>query len=341
LVDTFDSLVLFGGVMLLGFWIFVYNILRTMAPLGSYDITERHFLVSLGFFLVVTVLGFLLALDFSMPVFDGTRFLRTELVLTHATFAVFGAVMTTVYGALYQLGTMFTQTELHGIDTHLRPIEEVGHPTGVVLLAIGRLLNDVLLARIGGILVLAGALAFGTILARKLFEMQVEWNPMHTRYAIAVPGLLGWGLLSIPAWVRAPLAPIHLFGAAGSVHLLVLGAIGFVVFGTLYHIVPFIIWVHRYSDRLGFEDVPMIDDLYDDRLAALDGTLLVTGTLLLVATDLLSLPTLLEGAAGVLIGISVLAFATNMWLVVRDHSPYTVGQILLGSLYWESTGSGE
>ncbi|MDY7083133.1 MAG: hypothetical protein SXQ77_12200, partial [Halobacteria archaeon] len=58
---------------------------------------------------------------------------------------------------------------------------------------------------------------------------------------------------------------------------MLVGVIGFTVWGTLYHIVPFIIWVHRYSDRLGLEEVPMVDDLYDARLAKLDFWLLVVG----------------------------------------------------------------
>jgi len=97
---------------------------------------------------------------------------------------------------------------------------------------------------------------------------------MHTRYIVAVGALALWIAVSVPAWVSDPLTRGHLLGAANAGHLLLLGAIGFVVVGTLYHIIPFVIWVNRYSDLLGLEDVPMIDDLYDDRIAAIDGALL-------------------------------------------------------------------
>ncbi|WP_276259041.1 hypothetical protein [Haloglomus litoreum] len=325
-------LIPFGGLMLAGFWTFVYNIARTLATVESYDVTERHFLLALGFFAALTVLGFLLAVGFTRPLFTGGFVSRTNVVGTHATLAVFGAVLTTVYGALYQLGTMFTQTELHGIDEYLRPVEEVGHPAGVVLLALGRLVDAVFVARVGAALVLAAALAVGTILARRLYEMQVDWTPMHTRYAVAAPGLLAWALITAPAWLRAPTAPAHRLGAPGAVHLLVLGAVGFVVLGTLYHIVPFIIWVHRYSDLLGLEEVPMIDDLYDDRLAVADAALLVTGLVALVAAEWLRLPATIQGIGGVLVSIGVLVFGTNMLLVIHEHSPHSVGRILLGAL---------
>ena len=154
---------------------------------------------------------------------------------------------------------------------------------------------------------------------------------MHTRYAIVVPMLGTWSLLAGWAWFVDPLAYATLLGAAGSAHLLTLGGIGFVVFGTLYHIVPFIIWVHRYSDLLGYEDVPMIDDLYDDRLAAVDATLLVTGTIVLVVVDLLDAPRVLFPVGGLLVALGIAVFATNMALVIHRHSPYNFRQVLFGS----------
>ncbi|MFQ3293825.1 MAG: hypothetical protein ACI8VE_000891, partial [Natrialbaceae archaeon] len=69
LLNSLAWLIPFGGLMFAGFWIFVYNIARTMASIDSYDVTERHFLLALGFFLVVTGLGFLLAVDFTRPIF--------------------------------------------------------------------------------------------------------------------------------------------------------------------------------------------------------------------------------------------------------------------------------
>jgi hypothetical protein len=330
--NTLELLVPFGGLMLAGFWIFVYNIARTMATIDDFDVTERHFLIALLFFLVLTVLGLALAIDFSIDVFGPLPVSRTGIVGAHMTIAVFGAVLTTVYGALYQLGTMFTQTELHGVDHSLRSIEETAHPIGVVLLAGGRLGDGEAVALLGAALVLGAAVAFATILARKLSEMQVAWTPMHTRYALVVPGLFAWALTSAPAWFRDATHPTHLFGAPGSGHLLLLATIGFVVLGTLYHIIPFIIWVHRYSDQLGFEDVPMIDDLYNERLAAADATLIWGGTLGLILSDWFLLDSAVFAIAGASVTIGIVAFTTNMLVVIRDHSPHSVGFVLLGAL---------
>lgn len=325
-------LAVFGLLMLGGFWTFVYNIARTIATVETLDVTERHFAVALAFFVALTTLGVLLAIDFTVPVFSDVGVTHTGVLTAHATLAVFGAVVTTIYGALYQLGTMFTQTELHGIDHRLRSLEEVGHPSGVVALGIGRLFEIVPIARVGGILLLVAAISFSIVLMRKLYEMRVERTPMHTRYLIVAVALWLWAVISIPAWLSAPTAREHLFGAAGSVHLLFLGVIGFVVLGTLYHIIPFVVWVHQYSDRLGFEDVPMIDDLYDDRLAAVDGSLILLGTILLVGSDLLYTIPAVAAGGGVLITLGVIVFVVNMLLVLRRHSQHSLDQLILGTL---------
>lgn len=331
LLNSFIWVAVFGAVMLLGFWLFVYNIFRTLAEVESYDVTERHFLLALLFFLAFTAFGLVLAIDLTHPVLSSLPITHADLLGAHVTLAVFGAVLTTVYGALYQLATMFTQTELHGIDPHLQSFEEIGHPAGVVFLAVGRLLDSVFLAQLGGGLILLAALSIAFVLGRKLYEMQVEWTPMHRRYAVIVPALVAWAVLSLPAWMTDPTAYEHLFGAAGSVYLLVLGVIGFVVLGTLYHVIPFIIWVHQYSDRLGLEEVPMIDDLYDSRLAAADFILFLTGTVLLVSSDLLLDTALVTGLGAALVTLGAFVFAVNMLLVVHDHGPHSVMRVVVGS----------
>jgi hypothetical protein len=76
----------------------------------------------------------------------------------------------------------------------------------------------------------------------------------------------------------------------------------------------------------------MIDELYDDRIAALDGTLLVAGTVALVAWELLALPQTVVAGAGGLVALGVLAFLANVLLVLVRHSPQPLDRIVFGSL---------
>jgi len=150
---------------------------------------------------------------------------------------------------------------------------------------------------------------------------------MLARYAVAAAALAAWTVATGRAWLTDPLADATLLGPTS--HLLVFGVVGFVVIGTLYHVVPFVVWVHRYSDRLGFEPVPMVDDLYDDRLATADFCLVLVGAAGLVAVDLLELPSPLTVVAGTLATLGFALFAANLSLVVRRHSPHSVLEILL------------
>lgn len=321
----------FGLLMLAGFWTFVYNVFRTLPRAGEFDVTERHFAIALAFFLVVTALGPLLALNLTTGFLAHSGLTPQAILKTHATLAVFGAVLTTVLGALYQLGTMFTQTELHGIDIPLRYLEEATYPTGVVLLSAGRLLDVALVGTLGGLFVLTGLTAFAVVLARKLYEMQVAWTPMHRRYAVVSPALVLWAALTLPVWLREPLTASVLFGAESGRHLLFLGVVGFVVFGTLYHIVPFVVWVHRYSDQLGFENVPMVDDLYDDRIAAAEFLLLVAGMLTVTVWEFGFVSRSIGATGGALVVCGVVLFVTNVGLVVYRHSPHSLSELLVGA----------
>ncbi|MFB6269166.1 MAG: hypothetical protein ABEH83_04425, partial [Halobacterium sp.] len=308
----------FGGLLVLGIWAFAYNLARTLASVDGLDRTEAHFAFALACFAVLALLGFLLAFDLSTPLFPAAGVTRPQVVGAHATLAVFGAILGTVFGALYQLATMFTQTEIAGRDVHLARIE-YAYPVGVLALATGRLLGAAPLASAGGLLMAVGALAFAVLLAKKLHEGRVDRTPMLSRYAVVAVALAAWSALAARAWLADPLARDALFGPPTAVHLLFVGVVGFVVMGSLYHVVPFIVWVHRYSDRLGFERVPMIDDLYDDRIAALDGALLVTGavTLVLGRAGVAPEPATLVG--GVLLAAGFLAFTVNLAGVVYRH----------------------
>lgn len=319
---------LFGTLLLGGFWCFVYNIGRTLWRCDGLDITERHFGFAVGCLVLVTSFGFLLVVDFTAPVFTAS-ISRFAVRATHATLAGFGVVLATVIGALYQLATMFTQTEINGIDRYLQRFEAIGYPLGVLALASGRLVEVAWLSTGGGLLVSATLLAVAVVLARRLIETQVPWTPMLSRYAVVAVALAGWAALAVPTWLTTPLADAALFGAPRTGVLLGLAVVGFVILGTLYHIVPFIIWVDRYSDKLGYEQVPMIDDLYSDRLAAIDFGLLVTGTAAVVAGTWLRVEPLVV-AGGSLLVVGIVVFAANLLLVVRTHSPDSLSVILVG-----------
>jgi len=315
-----------ASVLLLGFWTFAYNIVRTLPAARTFDITEAHFAFALASLLVATVLGWLLAVDIAFRVLGG-RIAPSRLVLSHLTLTVFGFVFATIVGALYQLAPMFTQAEKTAADAHLAHVEMVALPGGIALLAAGRLLGSTRVGTFGGVVFLTGALAFSGFLARQLWRARVEVGPLLRRYGLVVASLVGWIALTVPYWLVNPVSVFTRFGGPMGTHLLFVGVFTLTIVGTFYHVVPFIVWYHRYSDRLGYESVPMVDDLYDDRIATVEFWLLAVGLAGLWIGDALA-TTWVIAVGGNLLGAGILLFGANMAGVVWRHRPETVREVL-------------
>lgn len=332
LASSYAALPIPAALMLAGIWAFVYNVGRTLARARPFDFTERHFALALGSFALVAPFGFLLAVGFTRPVFDALAVSRFQVHFAHATLALFGGLLATVVGALYQLGKMFTQADPDRLDEWLLRLEQAAFPAGLLALAAGRGLSLELLARLGGVGLLVGLAAFAVVVGRLLVGATVEQSPMLARYWVVVAALFAWIGLAAPTWLADPLAADALFGHADARELLLFGVFGFVVIGSLYHIVPFIIWIERYSDRLGFERVPMIDDLYDDRLERADFWATLVGFAGLAASPLLELPTAAVAASSALATVGVGLFVANVLVTIHRHGPGGIAGVLTSAL---------
>ncbi|MFB6200775.1 MAG: hypothetical protein ABEI98_02075 [Halorhabdus sp.] len=316
-----------GGVLLAGFWVFVYNLARTLPAIREMDITEAHFAFALGSLVVGTGLGVALAVTYGFRV-QVAGISPSRLVVAHLTATVFGFVLTTIVGALYQLAPMFTQAEDTAFDAHLARVEMIALPAGSTLLAAGRLLGSDPLATVGASSLLFGVAAVALFLTHQLWTARVEPSPLVRRYWLVALSMTGWVTLTVPYWLANPLSLFGRFGNPAGTHLLFAGVITLTILGTVYHVVPFIVWYHRYSDRLGYASVPMVEDLYDDRLATVEFWLLGAGLTALWLGDLLSAPAWVIAVGGNLFGGGVLLFGVNMTLVVWRHRPETGREVL-------------
>ncbi|WP_265111339.1 hypothetical protein [Halosolutus halophilus] len=323
---------LVAAAILVGLLLFVYNVGRTLWAARPLDFTERHFAFALACFAALAPLGYLMAVDFTASVFDGILLTRGDVLLVHATLALYGAVLATIVGALAQLGQMFTQAEFDSVDERLLGLEQVLFPAGLILFAASRGLGWEPVARIGGLALLAGLAAFTVVVARLLLHSTVDRSPMTKRYWVVVASLVAWIALAVPAWWLDPVAYDALFGHPDGFPVLVVGVFAFVVVGSLYHIVPFIIWIDRYSDRLGFEQVPMIDDLYDDRLERADFRVTLVGFVGLAAGPLFDLPTAVTVAGSLLATVGFCLFVLNVLLTIHRHGPDGIAGVFASGL---------
>jgi hypothetical protein len=322
-----------GVAVLVGFWTFAYNMTRTLATARPLDVTETHFAFALGCLLAATLAGVWLAVGLAAPATRVVGVPRLTLRHAHVTLAVFGVIVSTVFGALYQLAPMFAVTDLDGLDGRLQRLETIGYPVGVLFLAGGRLGGVDWAARVGAVGVVVGVLAVSIVLARTLARGQAAASPTTRRYVVVVPALGAWLALAAPTWLADPFAPTATLGGPAAAVALSVGVLGFVVSGTLYHVVPFLVWLDQYSDRLGLADVPTVEDLFDGRLAAADAAGFAVGAGFLTATPYVPAPLAglfrSVGSGALLVGACLLA--VNLLLVVEHHADGGVAGLVRSS----------
>jgi hypothetical protein len=97
------------------------------------------------------------------------------------------------------------------------------------------------------------------------------------------------------------------------------GWFGFSIVGKYYKIIPFLLWVHRYSKKIGSEPVPLLKDMLDERIGYASLVALFLGYLVILAGILAtSLAMVRVGSAFFALGSYL--FAYNIWTVFGDKT---------------------
>lgn len=228
-------------------------------------------------------------------------------VPAHAGLAAIGCATVLIFGVSYRLVPMFAVAPEQ--DPLAVPVLALTG-AGVAALAAGHLAGVQLAAAVG-----AGAIALGTTLwlidqARLFRSKRRKLDAGLTYVAAALPYLaataalglgLAWGGLSGARWELT-------YAALGLV-----GWIGFSIHGYLHKILPFLAWYHRYSALVGVRKVPLIREMYSEKLAWLGFWGSQAGLLSLVVAIATGLTPLVFAGAALLAagGLASLAIAAQ------------------------------
>ena len=55
------------------------------------------------------------------------------------------------------------------------------------------------------------------------------------------------------------------------------GCITLLIIGMMYKVVPFLVWFHKYSDKVGKEKVPLLKDMFSERIGSIQFWLINIG----------------------------------------------------------------
>ncbi|MFQ5815840.1 MAG: cbb3-type cytochrome c oxidase subunit I [Candidatus Hydrothermarchaeaceae archaeon] len=246
-------------------YIFVYIILATnwnsKAPL---NITMKFFLSALVYFSVAIAIGVALA---SLKPSQVALFYKGNYLVSHVHLALLGFVGLTIMGAMYQMLPMLSLRELH--SPWLGEVQFWLMNIGIVGFSIGMLSGMKDLLAFFAIVAVAAVYLFVYNMYRTLAKKGGKFDISVKFFASALV------YLTIACTLGVLIALFHkeLLGVRGLLsahaHLTSTGFISLTIMGAMYHLVPMLVWMTRYSEKLGKEPVPSIAEMYDQRMAHL------------------------------------------------------------------------
>lgn len=301
------SAILLNAAML----IFSINIIISFTKAKKWNITGWY-LVSAIFYLIVTgIAGLLLAINLGSPYIkiDHLQYLNL-----HAHVAFIGWVSMVVMGVTYKLIPMFTLS--HGytmtfanwvlwlINIGLLGINTIFHyeDTNILYFVFTPMII------IGIVLFLVQVV----VIFKKRIRKKLDIGLTFSSYAYLMLGLttvLGTFIAFIDYQKVLNLTLIYGY-------LIIFGYLSMLIVGQMYKIVPFLVWYHKYSSKVGLEPVPMLKDMFNENYAQIQFYLMLTSIL----GSLYSLA--FQNEIGLLISFSLmflssLIFLSNMITISR------------------------
>lgn len=238
---------------------------------------------------------------------------RMGFLSAHVHLAVVGFATLTVVGVGSRLLPMFLLSR----ETSEAPLRWIGPLTGagLVVFSVGELAAQPVISVPGGLLIAAGTILY--------LQLASGYFIQRTRRVLD-PGLghaaaaFGWLAVAVV------LGLIVLFAGGSHPRLQVayalsgiLGWLSLLVVGMYHKIVPFLTWLHRYSDRVGQPGVPRIADITSAAAGWITLGLLVTGVVILVAGVLSGSEKAAQAGAGCFAAGTAVLLAQHARLVTR------------------------
>ncbi|MBI4532228.1 MAG: cbb3-type cytochrome c oxidase subunit I [Candidatus Latescibacteria bacterium] len=302
-------------LVFVAFGLFIINISLTMRRVRAWNLTGLCLLSSLVYLFLAASLGLVLGVNLNH------FFIRVDHIQhlkVHAHLAFAGWVTMVIMGAVYKLIPMFTLS--HGTSTKPGIFAFVALHIGVIGLTVellfgggrGPLLGvyaGVMTAGIGAFLVQVALILKYRM--RKAFDIGMKHALVS--FIALIPTVLLGDLFAIGGTGKTELDERFVLAYG---FLIIFAYISFLIVGQMYKIVPFLVWFHKYSDKVGLEPVPLLREMFSERTGEVQ-------FILMVAATVSTLGGLLIGQQGWIIagvwGLSIAAviFAYNMYTVFR------------------------
>jgi hypothetical protein len=290
-----------GLLLVLGIMLFLFQMAMTLRKQAKKNIMTLFVGSALACLLFTIVLGLTLAFHF----WSGRQTMDHLFALkTHILFGVFGWFTLLIIGFSYKMVPMFSLA--HGFSMTLARYVYIVYMTGLAVTFISFFIN-------GRSVFISGAgLLF---IAFALFAYHI-WSILQKRMKKKLDRPFQFALLAIAiAFILHGAAFIlsffgNLHGIAIVIYGYILGWIMLSIIGYLYKIVPFLWWTHRYSKKIGQENVPTLKQMMNEKWTVVQCVLFIISVIGVVAALTVSNPTIFYAAQGALTLFSLLFAGT-------------------------------
>ncbi|HSD64037.1 MAG TPA: hypothetical protein VLB50_09570, partial [Ignavibacteriaceae bacterium] len=286
--------------------LFLINIIVTLTQVKEWNITGTYLSAALFYLLITAIVGLMMALNLWHPYFS-----KSHLVYLgyHVNIAVIGWVSMVIMGVTFKLISMFTLSHNFSIISGKWAFGFIN--AGLIgLIILLHLPESNIFYLISAILIVVGIFFFlyqVYIIFKNRLRKKLDIALKFTFSAYIVLGittLLGFSFLFVdyPASTNISLA----YG-----YLIFFGFISMLIIGQMYKILPFLTWYHKYSRKAGIEKVPMLREMYNERLAKIEYYSMLAGLIGTVISIVLNINFLLL-IAFIIMLISVSLFIINI-----------------------------
>ncbi len=258
---TGPFLTLFAIVLNIALLLFSINIILSMRKISKWNFTAVHIAASIFYLIITAAAGLLLAINLGNPFI---KINHLQYLNLHAHTALIGWVLMIIMGVVYKLIPMFSLS--HGYS--ITPGKYSFILINIGLLGINAVMPFSKLSILFysfSILIAVGIFLFiyqVYLIIHKRIRKKLDIGLKHTvvsfyiLFAVTILGIL----ITVTNISNIPNLTL-VYGL-----LIIIGFISTLIIGQMYKIVPFLVWYHRFSGKVGKEKVPMLKDLYNEKL---------------------------------------------------------------------------
>jgi hypothetical protein len=301
-----------GGIVLISFIFFNYNIYRTTRKTSEWDIVADFITTSCIWLLITAGVGMTMVMNFQFPFLKDSHL---EYLKLHAHLGIVGWFLLLIIGVASKLFPMFLL--VHEVKQKLLNCAYFFINAGLLGFIVQQFFLKELPFQYLWILLIAAGIACFAYYCVDAYRNRVRKgldNAMkQTRFAIII--------LMVPVICIVVLnSQFHL---DDKLYLQIVLAYGFSIFfgfitaiilGQTFKTLPFIVWMHRYQKLVGKQKTPLPKDLYSEHLLLWQNVSYVAGFIILIVAIVLANKVLLYLGSLFLLLTSVF-YLTNVFKV--------------------------